>query len=81
MDCFDNDLENTFENNAWKLEHNAEELQEILKIMQGIVCIISYLSPSKKQYNILNVLNDLGGREEGLVLSICTDVYHIHSFW
>ena len=27
--CFDNHLENDFENNAWKLEHNAEELQEI----------------------------------------------------
>ena len=26
----DNDLENNVENNAWKLEHNAEELQEIL---------------------------------------------------
>ena len=25
----ENNLEN-FENNAWKLEHNAEELQEIL---------------------------------------------------
>ena len=41
MDCFDNDLVNNFENNAWKLEHNAEELQEILnRIMQGIVSII-----------------------------------------
>ena len=29
-----------FENNAWKLEHNAEELQEILnRIMQWIVSI------------------------------------------
>ena len=26
LDCSDNDLENNFENNAWKLEHNAEEL-------------------------------------------------------
>ena len=23
LDCFDNDLENNFENNAWNLEHNA----------------------------------------------------------
>ena len=41
MDCFDNDLDNNFENNAWKLKHDAEELQEILnRIMQGIVSII-----------------------------------------
>ena len=31
--CFDNHLDNDFENNAWKLEHNAEELQEILNGM------------------------------------------------
>ena len=30
LDCFDNDLEN----NAWKLEHNVEDL-----LMQGIVSI------------------------------------------
>ena len=30
LDCFDNDLGNSFENNAWTLEHNVEELQEIL---------------------------------------------------
>ena len=42
MDCFDNNLENNFENDAWKLEHNAEELQEILnRIMLGIVSIIT----------------------------------------
>ena len=39
LNCFNNDLEN---NNACKLEHNVEELQEILnKIMQGIVSIIT----------------------------------------
>ena len=26
LDWFDNDLENSIENNAWKLEHNAEQL-------------------------------------------------------
>ena len=37
MDCFDNDLKKNFENNACKLEHNAEELQEILnRIMQRL---------------------------------------------
>ena len=30
MDCYDNDLGNSFENNAWNLEHNVEILQEIL---------------------------------------------------
>ena len=24
MDCFENYLENNFENNAWSLEHNAK---------------------------------------------------------
>ena len=34
LDCFDNDLEN----NAWKLEYNAEKLQEILnRTMEGII--------------------------------------------
>ena len=28
--CFDNDLGNILENNAWNLEHDAEKLQEIL---------------------------------------------------
>ena len=38
----DNDLENNFENSAWKLEQNVEELQEILnRIMQRIVSIIT----------------------------------------
>ena len=42
LDCFDNDLENNYENNAWKLEHNTEEFQEILnRVMQGIVSIIA----------------------------------------
>ena len=42
MDCFDNGLENNFENKAWKLEHNVEELQEIMnRIMQGSVSIIT----------------------------------------
>ena len=37
-DCFDNDLMH----GKWKLEHNAEELQEILnRIMQGIVSMIT----------------------------------------
>ena len=27
LDHFDADLENDFEKNEWKLEHNAEELQ------------------------------------------------------
>ena len=35
----DNDFEN---NNVWKLEHNAERLQEILnRIVQGIMSIIT----------------------------------------
>ena len=38
MDC----LANTFENNVWNLEHNAEKLQEIWnRIMQGIMSIIT----------------------------------------
>ena len=45
LDCFGNDLENNFENNAWKLGHNsinAEELQEILnRMMQVIVSVIT----------------------------------------
>ena len=36
LDCSNNDLENTFENNAWKLEHNAEQLQEILNRIIGV---------------------------------------------
>ena len=37
----DNSLENTSENNAWKLELNAEKLQEILnRIMQRLMGII-----------------------------------------
>ena len=36
LDCSDNDLENTFENNAWKMEHNAEQLQEILNRIIGV---------------------------------------------
>ena len=35
-------LDNNFENNAWKLEHKAEKLQEILsRKMHGIVSIIN----------------------------------------
>ena len=30
MDCYDNDLGNSFENNAWNLEHDVEKLQEFL---------------------------------------------------
>ena len=42
LDCFDNDLENDFEKNAWRLEHNVEELQGILnRIMQRVVNIIT----------------------------------------
>ena len=38
LDCFDNDLQNNFENNVWNLEHNAEKLQEILiRNMQRII--------------------------------------------
>ena len=40
MACFDNDLYNNLENNAWDLEHNVEKLQEILnRIMQRIMSI------------------------------------------
>ena len=42
MDCFDSDLKDNFENNAWNLKHNAEELQEVLsRILQGIMSIIT----------------------------------------
>ena len=42
LDNFDNDLDNNFENNAQKLEHNVDELQEILnRIMQGIANTIT----------------------------------------
>ena len=37
------------ERNAWKLEHNTEELQEIL--MQGIVLEHDYLSPIPRTRN------------------------------
>ena len=47
LDHFDADLENDFENNAWKLGHNVQESQEILnKIMQRIMSIVtSALTP------------------------------------
>ena len=43
MDCFDNNnFGNSFENNTWNFEHNAEKLQEVLnKTMQGIMSIIT----------------------------------------
>ena len=38
----DNDLGNSFENNAWNLEHNAEKLQEVQnRIMLGTANIIT----------------------------------------
>ena len=47
MDCFDNNLGNNFENNAWNLEHNADKLQEMLnRIMQGTMSTIT-LAPLK----------------------------------
>ena len=48
MDCFDNNLGNNFENNAWNLGdmYNAEKLQKILnRIMQGIMSIIASALP------------------------------------
>ena len=30
LDSLHNDLENNFENNVWRLKHNAEKLLEIL---------------------------------------------------
>ena len=41
-DCFDNDIVNNLEINAWSLEYNAKKLQEILnRIMQRIMSKIT----------------------------------------
>ena len=44
LNCLDNDLENNFEHNVWKLQHNAEELQEILNRNNAMNCKYNYLS-------------------------------------
>ena len=47
MDCYDYGLGNSFENNAWNLEHNEEILQEILnRISYAKNCEYNYLCPS-----------------------------------
>ena len=50
LDCFDNDLDNNTEYNAYILEHNIGKLQEILnRIKQTIRNIAKYFNPKLYQ--------------------------------
>ena len=73
LHCFDNDF---VENNAWNLEHNAVELQEILnRIMQRIMDYLMFIAAKtskQKQCNIATSFRLGVSMIKTLKLCVCT---------